>query len=230
MKGTILALLCLWALCGDAQALVIQNPDMEEGVDTEFDFQAPIGWQRENYTALHSQFTPSTEYDQHRDMIHWTIPSPYSGNSFVVLSTGDLGPGSDPLITLAKIWQPVEFVSGEKLSFAYFFGTCDYLEYADKAKASLIFEDGSSLVLMEISVYDVGSYGSTDGWQFFEYTFTEQTAGTYDLVFQVEDDRDALYKSYFAIDGIAVVPEPVTAILLGLGALALRRKNKVPHF
>lgn len=225
MKTATVILFGFCLLGWSIQASVIQNPDFEEGIPTEYDFLAPLGWQRENYTALHSQFIPLPEYSANQDKVHWTIPAPYSGDWFVVLSTGDLGPGSDPLIAHAKIWQSVEFVSGQTLSFAYFFGTCDYIQYQDKATAKLVSADGTSMVLMEISVMEVGDFGSTDGWQLFEYTFTEQTAGVYDLVFQVEDVIDTIYKSYFAVDGITVVPEPGTAALLGLGALLIRKRR-----
>jgi len=76
---------------------------------------------------------------------------------------------------------------------------------------------------MEISVLRCGELRFYGWLAVFEYTFTEQTAGTYDLVFQVEDIGDTIYKSYLAVDGITVVPEPGAVVLLGLGALLIRK-------
>ena len=179
-------------------------------------FIGPLYWTRAKdniyhdcYAGLHSQFLPSPQYDRNENMVHWNIPAPFDGSKFVVLSTGDLGFESDQNITHGTITQRVTFQAGQRISGAYFFGTCDFLQYNDYGKIFLIPEDPnmglpSEITLAYCDVQTVGDYQSTIEWKPFFYDFTEQTAGTYDLICTVEDVEDTIYKSYLAIDGLQV--------------------------
>lgn len=178
-------------------------------------FIPPLHWTRiytrtinynDCYAGLHSEFLPLPEHDNEVD---WFISGPYHKSKFVLLSTGDLGRGSDEEITYATITQTVTFTPGQRISGAYFFGTCDYLQYNDYGKIYLQPVDPNSGLPMEIilaymDVERVGDFSSTDDWIPFQYDFTEQTAGTYKLICTVQDVQDTIYKSYLAVDGLKV--------------------------
>lgn len=175
-------------------------------------FIPPIHWERvyasdnklkDCYAGLHSEFVPSPEHDNEVD---WYISAPFHKSRFVVLSTGDLGSRSDTEVTKATITQTVTFTGGQRISGAYFFGTCDYLQYNDFGKIYLQPVDPnnglpSEIVLAYMDVKGVGDFQSTEGWLPFQYDFTEQTAGDYNLICTVEDVQDKIYKSYLAVDG-----------------------------
>ena len=176
------------------------------------DFNAPLGWERESYAAIVDNFVPEPERGNTSE---WKIDvqkglDPFEGESFVVLSTGDIDPPlPDP--QYAQIKQQIEASPGQRLAGVYFFGTCDYTPYEDFATIKLVPAPTSGLrdsILININVGDVGSYGSMDGWDFFEYTFSEADAGIYDLVLIVSDLGDWIFKSYLAIDNITLCYAP----------------------
>lgn len=173
------------------------------------DFDPPFGWERENYAAVVGNFVPQPERG---NTSNWKIDVeaglvPFEGQSFVVLSTGDVQP--DPMY--AEIRQQIEVSTGQRLAGAYFFGTCDYIPFEDYATITLIPDSNSSLrdiILLNINVGDVGSYGSMDGWGLFEYTFSEAEAGTYEIVLLVSDLNDWIFKSYLAVDNVTLCYPP----------------------
>jgi len=173
------------------------------------DFDPPFGWERENYAAVVNNFVPQPERGSTEN---WKIDvqaglGPFEGQSFVVLSTGDVE--SDPMY--AEIRQQIEISAGQKLTGVYFFGTCDYIPFNDYATITLVPDPNSSLtdiILINISVTDVGNYGSTDGWGLFEHTFSEAEAGTYEIVLLVHDVDDNIFKSYLAVDNITLCSPP----------------------
>ena len=103
--------------------------------------------------------------------------------------------------------QQIQFYPGQRLSGVYFFGTCDYLNFNDYAEIELVGEP-NSILLMHIDISDVGSHSSNEGWQRFKYTFTEETAGQYDLTFTVRDMVDRYFESYLAVDGLSICDSP----------------------
>lgn len=207
-------------LVGHSHAIV--NGGFKQAGTPNEGFTPPSDWAYENYAGLHSNFVPEGP--------SWSITEPFEGNQFVLLSTGGFGTFPDKDIEFAQLSQRSTFNAGQVLSFAWFFGSTDYLPYEDYATALLVPANPNAglteIPLVSISLWDVGNYGSTGDWQNISFAFDSTTAGEYDLVFEVRDYADALSPSYFAIDGITVVPEPITLALLGLGGLALVRKRR----
>jgi hypothetical protein len=186
-----------------------------------------VDWQYESFAGVFSTFKPSVHYSQ---PVEWEIASPYEGDNFIVLSTGDMGQDSDREYAYATIWQEAIFNPGDTLSFAWFFGTTDYTPYNDWASAKLIPVDPADnlaeINLMQVSVNEIGSFLCTDGWQVTEFSFDETNAGRYNLAFKVQEVGDLIYETYFAVDAITVVPEPASLLLLGLGGLALLKRRQ----
>jgi hypothetical protein len=179
-------------------------------------FDKPTGWNTDNYAASVTLFKPEIESPQYGSYENWKIDPitglpPFEGDRLVVLSTGQIQrPGSTNHGTIS---QNIQVNAEQTLFGAYFFGTCDYLSsFNDFAWIRLVADANSSyndIDLVHIDVEDVGSYGSTDGWQRFEHFFTQQEEGTYDLVCQVEDYYDNIVNSYLAVDNfrLCVAPE-----------------------
>lgn len=166
----------------------------------------PMNWQIENYAALLEFLIPNPE---NGPTVTWKIEHPAEGQTFCLLSTGDLyGPGSDQLITRSSISQSVSFASGDILMGSYFFGTCDYFPYNDTGSIVLFPVDPNDglrdILLATANVEDVGNFGSTEDWVNFSYTFNEATQGQYLLTCEVIDVRDTKYKSYLAVDNLRV--------------------------
>jgi hypothetical protein len=169
-------------------------------------FFAPEGWQRENYTAILDVFVP--DYNEgYYDL--WKINTqeglrPREGQSFVLLTTGDIT--GDP--EWAFIKQGISVNAGQTISGYYFFGTLDYFPYPDYASVTMVPDDSNglprSIILASVNVEDVGNYSSTEGWVYFEHTFSTDEEGSYHLVIRVDDYRDKLYTSYFAVDGLTL--------------------------
>jgi hypothetical protein len=220
-KITCLLWVCIGVIVSTAHAAAILNPGFEqklEGVSPWYN--PPAYWQYENYANVVEQFSSSSPDAS------WSIDAPYKGDSFLVLATGEaMGEVKDADYAYSKLWQEVTFKAGNTLSFAWFFGTNDWLPYRDYAVANLVpvdAADGLTVIeLVNIDVSDVGSFGATKGWQTVGFTFDATNAGRYNLTFEVHDDIDAIISSYFAIDGI--VPEPTTILLLAIGGLIARR-------
>jgi hypothetical protein len=176
------------------------------------DINTPTGWHCENYTAVVGNFIPHPEQG---NTTNWKINlteglHPFEGNSFLVLSTGDWPQGS----TYAKVWQNITVGAGDKLTGAYFFGTCDYWDFNDFAYIKLIPVPGgdpnySDVNIVQVSLMSVGGdYSSLSGWKRFEYTFDADQAGTYELTLFVSDYRDNILDSYLAVDGLALCHNP----------------------
>jgi hypothetical protein len=205
------------------------NPGFESYVyDPALDCNVPTGWTGENYTAVVQKFVPNPAegaFDQWKIDIQQGL-EPFEGNSFVLLSTGNV----EPYSLFASLRQDVYFSAGETLSGVYFFGTLDYSPYPDYATIKLLADPNSGqndITLVQIDVEDVGNFSSSDGWVPFQSpVFNQNTAGTYTLELAVYDSYDELYTSYLAVDGL--VPEPATFVLLGLGAALLRKRMSMP--
>lgn len=188
----------------------IANGDFElSEPNAAIDANTPTDWQIENYAAVVTNFVPQPERG---NTGNWKIDvveglDPFEGQSFVVLSTGDIDP--DPMY--ARIVQQIEVFEGQRLAGMYFFGTCDYIPYEDYATITLVSDSNPSLrdiILLNINVADVGSYGSMDGWGVFEYTFSLEEAGVYELILAVSDLSDYIFKSYLAVDNITLCYAP----------------------
>lgn len=179
----------------------ILNGDFEFGeLNNYYGSYEPVDWQRINYVHIASNLNS----DPQSGRAEWNIPAsglePLYGESFVYLSTGDITP--DP--NYAAISQQITVNQGWTLSGYYFFGTYDYSDWFDYGIIKLLPTEVNPhfdpITLVDIGVEDVGNYSSTEGWQYFEHTFTAEQAGDYELQIEVYDVNDYLLKSYFAID------------------------------
>ncbi len=204
----------------------IDNPSRSE----LFDVDTPAQWEILNYTAVLDHFTPSPASRINNESSEdWDTNIldnglyPVAGNSFVLLSTGDIdlephNPGH------AQISQEFQALAGETLYGSYFFGTFDYGVWCDYATINLIQSEDPNksipLVIVGINAtqnpnaadypiqLDVEDHDSTQGWQSFEYIFTEETAGAYLFQVDIYDTQDNIYRSYIAIDGLGVCVRP----------------------
>ncbi len=207
-------LVAVW-LCAISHA-GIYNGGFEEaepnGVPDQYGryFYPPKGWLRGNYAAVLEQFVPDPNMG---DFSNWIIDieeglQPFDGESFVVLSTGDIDPNAE----WAYIKQYIYVYPGETISGYYFFGTTDWEDYPDWASIKLIPVDPNSnprgITLVLVDVKDVGSYSSMNGWEYFEHTFIESEEGGYNLIIRVDDYWDELYSSYLAVDGMILCDYP----------------------
>jgi hypothetical protein len=201
----------------------ILNPGFEFA-DPGTSFDTPTDWTVENYAADVDKFIPS-EYSGSKDA--WKIDlntglEPYEGQKLALLTNG----GSD--VTYGKMYQQIYVGAGEKITGAYFFGVCDYTTWDDYAYIKLIALPGSGqtdIEIISVNLLDVGNYGSTEGWVEFEsIVFDATNAGRYILECAVYDKADSILESYFAVDGLAIVPEPASVLILVSGLLFFRRK------
>ncbi len=177
-------------------------------------FDKPTGWNPINYAASVTLFKPKIE-SEWGSYENWKIDpqaglSPFEGDRLAVLSTGEIqDPGDTDHGTIS---QNIQVYTGQTLFGAYFFGTCDYLSlFKDYASIRLVPDVNSpsrDIGLVHIDVEDVGNFGSTDGWQHFEYSFTQEDEGTYDLVCHVEDIGDDIVNSYLAVDNFNICMAP----------------------
>ena len=169
-------------------------------------FDPPDGWERENYAAALEQFIPQPPQGS---VINWKIDlgeglKAVQGERFVVVSSDDYTP--DPY--LANIRQYVYVSAGQSIAGYYFFGTADYMPYDDYANIKLVPADSNSglrdITVVSAEVSDVNDYGSMEGWEYFERTFSPGEAGVYYLTISVTDFSDAYYPSYIAVDGMTL--------------------------
>ena len=127
----------------------------------------------------------------------------------LMLSTGSIGRPSTT--DHGKAWQHITAQGGDRLSGYYFFGTCDYTAaYNDYATITLVHypDPNGNIELVRIDVDDVGDSSSMEGWERFEYTFSAETAGGYDLTFYVQDAVDQIVNSYLGIDNLQLCAAP----------------------
>lgn len=199
----------------------IFNPGFEL-YDHGQDFDTPSGWTVENYATSVNGFIPNNYDGDHRNWqidIYSNFPA-YEGSRCLLLSTGD------SLVDHGKVSQQITIEAGDKISGAYFFGSCDYKTWADYAEIKLTSQTSglSDILLVNIGVEQVGDYGSTNGWITFESEeFTALNAGSYILDIGVYDKDDSQLASYFAVDGLHI-PEPAS-VLLFLSGLCLFGKK-----
>jgi hypothetical protein len=191
-------------------------------------FDTAVGWEVDEYSSgLHTyaadvnSLLPKIEYteDGHGDLSGWPAEivanglAPIDGDRLLMLSTGHIGaPGTTDHATA---WQHISAQEGDRIHGYYFFGTADYLAtYNDFATITLVdtSADPNDIELILINVSYVGSNGSLDGWEPFEYVFDSRTAGEYDLTFYVTDqpDRDNFVNSYLGIDDLLHCPAPIS--------------------
>jgi hypothetical protein len=211
--------------CGD--------PNNQTPYGTFYDFVPPIYWERiphlENtnqddcYAGLHEEFTGKPRDGE------WRIAHPYSGNFFLLLSTGgDGGALRDEQVKGSSVSQNVYLSQGDTIIGAYFFGTTDYMPYNDYGQISLVLAGDpndypnslASFIIPEsyCDVDMVGNYQSTepghpesdfsattDGWVPFSYTISEPNlVGPYRIVCEVVDFNDRVFNSYYAVDGLRI--------------------------
>lgn len=179
-----------------------------------YGFNTPTGWYCDaNYAAVVDKLTP-------RDY-RWKLQTdllPFDGNHFLLLSTG-----TENILRYepnnAKIWQTISVNAGDKLTGVYFFGTRDYSSFLDWGEIKLTPLADSNLhelSIVYVTVEDVGSFGSNDagsmsGWKRFEYTFNADEAGIYKLTIRACDYHDAVYDTFFAVDGLVLCHNPAQA-------------------
>ena len=201
----ILLLTC--SFCAVAQGQLLNGgfeiPDPNRATQW---FTPPLHWDSFNFAGIRSEYIPEPEYGQ---VVTWTIPAPYEGHSFLLLSTGDVeGPGSDPLTVFSSLEQAITVCPGNVLYGSYFFGTCDYRPYNDTGLIKLIPVDPNDglrpILLVSISVDDLGNFQSTDGWQHFSYMFSDANCGQYYIYCEVRDILDSRYQSYLALDNFRI--------------------------
>lgn len=158
----------------------------------------------------------------------WT---PTHGNNFAYLKAGaDIG-------RYTLLSQAFTATAGQHVSFDIFFDAGDYLPFNDNGFANILNVGNlnlDNLYLKDIS--QVGSYGE-DGWHHIDYRIAD--AGTYMLLFGINNDGDNKLPSFLGVDNVYVgapggngdpVPEPATLLiwsLVGAGGLALRRRRAV---
>ncbi len=203
-------------LCTASHA-AIYNGDfeiaVEEGVPKEFGgiFYPPEGWKRGNYAAVLDKFVPDpNELDPGQiGYEYWKIDTqqglePVEGQSFVLLTTGDINDVSE----WGYLKQDVYVYAGQTISGYYFFGTLDWADFPDWATITMVPIDLNgelrNITLVYVSVITVGSFSSTEGWQYFEHTFTANEEGGYHLIIRVDDYFDERFTSYFAVDGLTM--------------------------
>jgi hypothetical protein len=183
-------------------------------------FSPPIDWNHKNYAGVHSQFVPDNDRKQ---LLEWNISGPVDGDFFLVMTTGNLGLGSDASISEARAWQRIFLPAWTSISGSYYFGTSDYRPYPDFGAIKLFpFIDPNNpcdpndpnnlngcpelsvIELAKCSVDEVGDFGSTGAWIPFSYTILPQQEGLYDLLLFVKDGTDTVYESYFAVDNLTI--------------------------
>jgi hypothetical protein len=203
----------------------ILNPGFENVIEGE-EYDTPANWNVENlvssvtiFEASQTSKYPGDNKSGWKIDLNAGLPA-YEGSKFALLSNGP----SD--IYFGKITQDVTVNAGDIISGAYFFGSCDYATWYDYATIKLLAERDSGLSdieLVRIGIQDVGDFGSTDGWVTFQ-SDPISFSGTYTFEISIYDDKDSIYESYFAVDGLAITPEPATIMLLAGGILFFRKK------
>ena len=178
-------------------------------------YSVPTGWTNLNYTNTISHLDMSLISGDSQNWSPNIVENglgPADGDHLVLLSTGDVRPDE---VNKATLSQDIKVRPGERLSGAYFFGTCDYLPWDDYAEIVLIADPNTMsepndivLAMTSISILGEGDYASMEGWERFEYTFGEQKAGNYKLVLSVYDEGDLILNSYLAVDDLRLCRSP----------------------
>ena len=181
-----------------------------------FGVKPPTGWQSKHYTNTISRLE--------RDLIvgdpnNWDSDilenglEPYDGDCLVLLSTGSNV--EIDRIGYATLSQKITIAGGERISGAFFFGTCDYFPYDDYAQIQLLADpntmvDPNNIMLVNtsITILGRGDYASAEGWEYFEYDFSQHQAGEYTLEIGVYDKIDLVLNSYLAVDALKICENP----------------------
>jgi len=178
-------------------------------------FPKALYWEIENYAADVNNLMPEDDGEGDGGFQDWPDDlkenglSAMDGERLLMLSTGNIET-SDSII-YAKAWQHIAVEEGDRLSGYYFFGTCDYLNtYNDYATITLVADSDPNydIELIYIDVSDVGNHNSMEGWEKFEYIFSTDTAGGYDLTFYVQDAVDDVVNSYLGLDNLQLCNAP----------------------
>jgi hypothetical protein len=190
--------------------------ELSEPVNS-FGVKPPTGWKSSNYTHTVSRLEmdlidEERTDDWSEDIVKYGL-EPYEGDYLALLSTESNLPRDE--IGYAKLSQEITIQGGERISGVFFFGACDYLPFDDYAEIRLMpdpntMPDPNNIMLAKISISTpgIGSFASTEGWEYFEYVFSEQEAGKYTLVLGVYDELDLVWNSYLAVDALRLCQAP----------------------
>lgn len=137
---------------------------------TTYNFTPPVLWERipdpaanaECYAAIRSSFEPNG--------VNWGVPTPFEGDSFVLLSTEDIDGSLVDNLEKAIIQQKVFFYEGDVILGAYFFGTFDYPAFNDYCRIyatldpnyACLLHDPNTFYGYEIAVN--GGFDSDESW------------------------------------------------------------------
>jgi hypothetical protein len=197
-----LFILCVFWVCQAAGEP--NNGNFEKFLYNELTgYNEPNDWNTVNFVTVEKGFLPNLfagAKSNWRIPLDVTFPA-FKGENLLVLSSGDSSVG------YGKAWQPISISEGDKLVGVYFFGACDYLNWNDWAEIKLEPRYDANLSTIMVEYTDIamlGSYGSFTGWEKFEYTFSPEEAGDYNLVLLVCDRDDTQLESYLLVDNIVL--------------------------
>jgi hypothetical protein len=166
----------LCSLCYDPNSIIDDPNTLDNGLfecgdpnnstlyGTTYNFEPPLFWERsphpdsqiwsnsgpntiDCYAALHTSFNPS------HLRVKWSIPTPFEGETFTLLSTGGFDNVADEDIAGAAISQKVLLNEGDIIFGAYFLGTTDYPEFNDYGRiiahrdSNYVYPDPNELVI-----------------------------------------------------------------------------------
>lgn len=208
--GKLLAMMCALLVC-QAAAIVspfngsfeLSEPNESKSSQFSFPINDPNGWQTINFVTVSSGFLP---LNFPGTKTNWQINMdiglrPFKGNNVLVLSSSDSSVGT------AEARQSVTIGEGDRITGAYFFGTCDYRPWDDWGDIRLI-PKTSGLPVILVAYADIDllgeNFGSFGGWQKFSHIFSAAEAGDYDLVLSVNDKDDFQLESYLIVDNITI--------------------------
>jgi hypothetical protein len=165
----------------------------------EADPDVPLFWQSTGRVPAILQ--TYTAYDDRGNALA-TIHA-FEGQYFVMLESG----GGTADTNYSQLTQRIIVNAGQGITGAYFFATWDHLPYNDTATIKLVPDPCSGLteiLLAQKSVADVNNHGAMGDWEAFSHTFTALEAGSYTLVLRVEDVKDYIKPSYWAVDNLKI--------------------------
>ena len=179
----------------------------------EFDFNQPLMWSCQNNVYVTNEFVPDDNLVGSSENWNTRKIKPFSGDSFIVLSSGHIGNSRQGYFELSKANQRITVSSGQVIEGVYFFGTRDYCRdninecFDDNCyiKLTPIDSNKQEITLADYSIKKLGQdYSSMYGWEKFEHKFTFQESGVYDLVLCVKNSIDFALASYLMVDSISI--------------------------